>query len=391
MELELSNQPSRDVVRSSRILPLVVSAAFVLTGVVTTFLGPILPSLAARWRLSDSRSAYFFVTQYVGSIVGVGISSFLLPRRGHRFTIGFGYLLMALGVCGLGLTQWKFALSGTFTFGVALGLVIPASNVLISTLNPGRRAAALSILNFCWGLGAIAASAGVALAEHWGRIHDFAPALSGLLLIATVAVAFTPGTPHSEENTAPAIERRFVDWRMAAHVGAMFFLYVGVESSIGGWIATLAERASFGAGQAWILAPALFWSGLLAGRAAVPLLLRRLSEGRLTIFGLVIACAGICVLVLSHHRQWITISGAIVGAGLAAVFPITVTFLSRFRGMEKRIAGPMFGLSGLGGAVMPWLVGFLSTWFGSLHAGFVALLLVTVLLLWLHVSWSYES
>jgi fucose permease len=73
------------------------------------------------------------------------------------------------------------------------------------------------------------------------------------------------------------------------------------------------------------------------------------------------------------------------GFGLAAVFPITISLLACFQGMEKRMAGPMFALAGLGGAVMPWLVGVISTLSGSLQTGLLPPLIAAALLLWLHV------
>jgi FHS family glucose/mannose:H+ symporter-like MFS transporter len=39
--------------------------------------------------------------------------------------------------------------------GFSLGLTNPATNLLVSELNPDRRGAALNLLNLIWGLGAI--------------------------------------------------------------------------------------------------------------------------------------------------------------------------------------------------------------------------------------------
>jgi MFS transporter, FHS family, glucose/mannose:H+ symporter len=389
MDPVISAQLRRSSAGNLRALTVLVSSGFVLTGVVNTFLGPILPALAAHWHLSDSQSGYFFAAQFLGSILGVAISSFLLPRRGYRFSIGLSYLLMAAGVWGLALAQWQLALLGPFIFGVGFGVAIPGSNLLISALNQHRRASALSILNFCWGLGAVLAPFGLALAARWNHVGYFLPVLSGLLLITLIGMAATAegSSPH-EEAEPDGRDLEISRAPSVVTVGAMFFLYVAVEASIGGWIATLAERAQFGAGQAWIVAPAVFWAGLLTGRGITPLLLRRTSERHLTLIGLVVACLGILVLVLSHHRQWITLTGAAIGGGLSAVFPITVTFLSYFKEREKRIAGFMFGLAALGGVVMPWFVGAISTWSGSLHVGVLAPMLCALALLCLHTMWS---
>src|SRR5258708_18221184 len=155
MDLVISTRLDRDPAypstRRSRVLTTVVSTAFVLTGVVTTFLGPILPALASRWELSDSRSGYFFTAQFLGSMLGVGISSFLLPRSGFRFSLGLSYFLMAAGVGGLAFAGWKSSLLSTLAFGLGFRVAIPVSNLLISGLNHDRPSSTLIIFNFFWG------------------------------------------------------------------------------------------------------------------------------------------------------------------------------------------------------------------------------------------------
>src|SRR5262249_59897223 len=99
---------------------------------------------------------------------------------------------------------------------------------------------------------------------------------------------------------------------------------------------------------------------------------------------LAIACSGMSILIFSSHPYWINVAGVVTGWGLAAVFPITIALLSHFPTMEKQIAGPMFGLAGLGGTIMPWLVGVISTAFRSLQKGLMAPLLAALVLLCLH-------
>jgi fucose permease len=365
---------------------------FVFTGVVNTFMGPILPELAARWQLSDSRAGYFFATQFFGSILGVGMSSLLLPRRGFRFCIGLAYLLMAAGVSGMALPQWSYALVGAFVLGFGFGLVIPATNLLISVENPDRRASALSILNFCWGLGAVLAPAAIAICAHRNHASAFVLVLSMSLLLLTVALFLAPGAEPPLEEKQPRSRRHTpVPWRFAAMVGGMFYLYVAIESSIGGWIATLAKRTSFADAGHWALAPSLFWAGLLAGRGLAPLVLTRVRECRLAFYSLIIAVSGQCLIVASSEWKSIAAAGFVIGLGLAAVFPITIALLARFQDAEKRIAGPMFALAGIGGTTMPWVVGLVSTWTGSLQRGLIVPLLSTVLLLWLHPAVDHES
>jgi fucose permease len=58
--------------------------------------------------------------------------------------------------------------------------------------------------------------------------------------------------------------------------------------------------------------------------------------------------------------------------GCAAVYPITIALLSReFGPAASRIGSVMFTAANLGGACLPWLVGYSSDHFGGLKVGLV--------------------
>jgi MFS transporter, FHS family, glucose/mannose:H+ symporter len=371
--------------RRGQILVTLVHLAFVLTGVVTTFLGPLLPALSTRWQLSDARAGYFFTAQFFGSIAGVILSGFLLPRRGFRFSLALGYVSMAAGVMGLALGEWRLALLGTFVSGLGLGLVIPASNLLISSMNPDYRAAAISALNFCWGAGAVLAPYAISVVERRNILWDSVIALAAALLLAAITMIAAPVTaPSSAKRQAEIPWRNTGQRRLTAVVAALFFLYVGTETSLGGWIALLVKRLAVGHASLWLPAPSIFWGGLVLGRGISPLLLRRVRERTVALLGLTTATIAICVLTLAPNRPSMMAAACVAGLGLAPVFPVMVALLSRFGEMERRIAGPMFAVAGLGGAVLPWLVGVVSTGSGSLQTGLAVPLIASVLLLGLY-------
>jgi fucose permease len=379
--------PASSAPRSSEsTLATFASAAFVMTGVVTTFLGPLLPALSARWQLSDAQAGYFFSAQFLGSIAGGTLTSTLLPRRGFRFNLALGYALMAAGTCGLALAHWRLALAGTFTYGLGLGLAITASNLLISDLNSENRAAALSALNFCWSAGAVLAPFAIAVAERrnllWGSIETLAAAL----LLTAMVVWTAPGAASvAAEQQLQTPWRSVCGWRFTAVVAAMFFLYVGTEASLGGWIAALVKRAP-GSAALWLPAASMFWGGLALGRGLAPPLLRRAGARTVSLAGLAMAVAATGVLMRASSQAWMVAAASAGGLGLSAVFPITIALLSGFGEKERRVAGPMFALAGLGGAVLPWLVGAVSSASHSLQTGLIVPAAAGSLLLGLHGS-----
>lgn len=365
---------SRPVPRSrslSSAASIVLHAGFVVTGVVTTLLGPILPVLISRWSLSDQRAGLFFTAQFCGSMVGVASIGWLI-KRGYRHTFLCGFSLIAVGVAGLSLSSYVASLAATAMFGCGLGQGLSATNLWVAEIANARRVAALSILNLMWGIGAIASSPLVLLAGRHG-------ATSWLLYAIAIGAAFTalilvgmnlePGTPEDEGELGPA-RRENISTRSSVSLAALFFLYVGSENSVAGWVASLTKRTNAGSGDLWALAPMFFWGGLLAGRALVPLVPRWQRERALLVSGLLLAAAGIGLLLQARTFTSVAICVTACGLGLAAIYPILVTWLVKaFGEKSRRIGAIMFALAGMGGATMPLLVGLVSTGKGSLRAG----------------------
>jgi fucose permease len=63
---------------------LLLNVGFFVSGVVATLLGPVLPLLATRWNLIDSRAGYLFVAQFLGTTLAVLASGSLTRHFGPR-------------------------------------------------------------------------------------------------------------------------------------------------------------------------------------------------------------------------------------------------------------------------------------------------------------------
>jgi fucose permease len=157
---------------------------------------------------------------------------------------------------------------------------------------------------------------------------------------------------------------------------ALFFVYVGTETSFGGWLASYAHRMNSDAGTGqhafWAMTTAFFWGALLAGRALAPLALKFPKETAIARMGLTLALAG-GFMVVSARSMGLLIPGALLaGLGLASIFPISVSLLPRWFGNSvTTLSSAVFAAGNTGGAVLPWLVGVVSTHTGNLRFGFI--------------------
>lgn len=365
-------------------------AAFVPIGIVTVLLGPLLPILSARWSLNYSQAGSLFTAQFMGATAGALLSGVLVSRWGFRFAVTAGLLALAAGVGALPFGSRLLGIVCICCYGFGIGVTIPAINLFVAAMNPERRSAALSLLNFSWSVGAVACPFIVAAAAKVDKIPLLLVALAGFLLLLLVGIAAAPSSfaepavtaaPGVGTDELPETALLRLNRRSLLVVAALFFLYVGAENSFGGWIASYAKSLGTQSTSLAVMTPSFFFAALMLGRWLAPLVLNRIGEIKTAQAGLSVACLGMAGLVLSRTMPLVVTSVSVAGLGLAAIYPITISRLSQEFGQAAARAGSiMFTLANFGGASLPWLVGYSSHRFHDLRVGLAVPLAATVLM-----------
>jgi fucose permease len=349
---------------------------FVYIGIVTILLGPLLPYLVRHWSLSDSQAGFLFTAEYSGGVLGNLLTGLFLPRLGFSKLMGFAFLAFAIGFSFLGAGPWTLACLLIFVYGVALGLSVPSTNLRGTQLPSANTAAAVSLLNFSWGIGAVLCPFLIAALLPSLGLRGFSSSLSVLALLFAGVYFLRPTTSGVPIRLQPkrSLEIWLGQLRKAPAVPllVLFFFYVGVETAIGGWAAAYEKRLPGMESAAWTLAPSVFYSFLLIGRGLTPLVLRRFSQMSLSAGGLLCAVAGASVLAVSQTPFALHVGAAAAGLGLAPQYPLYVAWLAdTFREDANWLGALYFGSAGLGGAVIPWLVGIIAYHTDSLRAGLI--------------------
>lgn len=375
----------------SRYLVILLHIGFVLTGVVTTLLGPIIPVLSVKWSLNDSQAGFLFTAQFVGSMLGVAGSRRFISRWGFLGSLVVGFSLMAAGVAGGAVGGRAIGFISVFSYGIGLGITIPTTNLLVVELNPTRRAAAVNLLNFAWGLGAVTSPPFVALLVRHSDVFKPLLGLSAFLAMIAMGIMWFPKinsvTGPGPVDAISAAAHQVLFNPSVFLIGALVFLYVGTENAIAGWVASYALRLTEQPHPLWVLAPSIFWAALLLGRLTAPYTLRHVDEENLVLIGLATATLGGVLIFMELNLGGLLAGVGFAGAGLATVFPTTIAMLPRcFGGAAQKIASLIFLIAGLGGATLPWVVGFLSTRFGNLRVGLLVPLFASLAMILLQVA-----
>lgn len=289
--------------------------AFAATGFGTTLLGCLLPALHSAWNLTDARAGFLFACQFTGASLGA-----LLVREDLFGSIQHGYLVMVAGALALG-TLHSYAAAGAFVaFGIGMGMAMTAINMVGGTVfeHPG---AALSLLNASWIVGAALSPA---IATRWVR---FAQPMQIYFAVAVALAAIAFIFRHYRASLLGNHIRRLrvsegaTPWLLITGFSLLGFLYVGVEVSVSGWMMTFVHRLPIGGGLWAALITSCFWLAILCGRLLAPAILLRMSESRLLLASMIVACCSVISILLNHSPVAILLSAVAAGLALAPISP----------------------------------------------------------------------
>jgi fucose permease len=361
----------------------------------------MLPILIARWSMNDTQAGNLFLVQFLASLLGVQLSGVLLSRWGFRPAFLLGLLMMAAGVSTLYLGSLWLGLVSVAIYGFGIGLIVPTDNLLIAEIGahsapspsadsaaPASKAGAVSLLNFFWGVGAVFCSLMVA----WSAAHKLLPFFLGANAVFLVGLAISmrnlPFPPaETADKSASSSWRDLLKSPSIWLFAAVFLLYPGSETAVGGWIGSYVSRLGPRGQAIASMMPAFFWSALTIGRALGTAFLRHVSERQVLRTGYATSAAGIALMLWSPSLAGVIVGALITGLSYATLYPITVARLSeRFGVAARSIGAVMFSLASIGPALLPWLVGVVSHSTGSLRAGLLLPLGATVILFLLHLA-----
>ncbi len=354
--------------------------AFILTGLGTAMLGPLLPLLTRQWHLRDEQSGLLLLAQFCGSFLGGATISWRLKRG----------LLLGVSASSLGL--FVFAISPGLSFacpalllaGFGIGHSLTAVNILAGQRFSEKRASALSLLNFFWSFGAMLAP----LLSGWLSPHVALPhlilALAVLFAICASGLALQMRTGFTEsrpiEQVAEPGQRPGLLRTTFVFFMAMLFFYGGLETCLSGWLTTYAFRYGDKTLAISQYTTLLLWMSLTLGRIGSAGLLRKLPETFVWRLALLTTLLLTGCLMFAYTAATIALTAVCLGLSLSPWFPITLSLLMEQR-PRARQAGIVIAVSGLGAAALPWLMGVLSTRSGSLQRALVVPVLATCVLL----------
>jgi fucose permease len=336
-------------------------------GVVLTTLGAILPSLIERFGLDKASAGSLFLLMSSGILAGSLLFGPAVDRYGYKGLLLASLLLVLLGLEGIAFAGSLGVLRlANFAVGLGGGVINGGTNALVSDVSEEGRSAGLSLLGIFFGVGAVGVpfSLGVLLdVFSYGALVAAAGLTVLVPLALTAAIGFP--TPKQAQGLPPGSAARLLGDRALILFGLLLFLQSGMEITVGGWAATYFQEHLALTGNRALLFLSLFWFGMMLARLVLGGVLRRAAPAAALRGAIGIACVGALLLLASTQLALAALGIFLIGAGLAAGFPVVLGFVGdRYAALSGTAFSIVLTMGLVGGSLLPWTTGVLGQAYG---------------------------
>jgi fucose permease len=337
---------------------------FLALGVIVGTWGAHIPSVKARYALSEASLSLVLLAVACGTVASLFVAGHVVGRLGARKTCA----VAALGMCAclggaLHYPGTGALVAAMLVFGAAVSLFDVSINTEGSELEALGGRAIMSNLHGMFSLGGMA---GAAIAAGLLAI-GVAPGpqlvgVSGAVAIIAFGASRSMLTAHARSgDDGEAAHFAWPKGRLLL-IGALIFAGMTAEGVMYDW-SVLYLKQDVGMPQALAaLGYATFCAAMALSRFGGDVLRSRYSERALLRVGATVAAVSMTAVLVSSSASIAFIGFALAGAGLAPVAPILFTAASRLPGVSRAAAIASVTSIGYGGFMIgPPLVGSIAT------------------------------
>ncbi len=345
-----------------RVLIAFLCTVFVALGLSIASIGPALPEFAHVARIDVSSVGILYSALFAGFLASQVTATVLLERTGTRVAILFALGVLASGTVGLALANsLSTLLSASAVLGLGYGFGTIGINLVASRLVPHRPAFVVNLINVLYGVGTVVGPLLTSAVLRSGGRARWVPAVGGLTAFALLPWAFRvlPRDAQARlREVTPLPSSRAVPVALLL-MGALVFLYGGIESGFSGWAPTYLERTLGFTPASAALSMSIYWLSYLAGRIVSTALALRMGPAVVLEGSLVVLVAGGLVLAFSVGHTWgTTVAMMLLGGATGPIYPSMFGVVTQRFADRAAFAVSAVSTIGCGGAMLlPWAMG----------------------------------
>jgi FHS family Na+ dependent glucose MFS transporter 1 len=333
-------------------------ATFITLGMTQAIIGPALPWLARNTTSRLDQVSVIFIASSLGYMAGSQIGGWTYDRiQGHRVQ-ALALLAISLGISLVPMQSSLWLLVAIlFLLGISQGTLDAGGNTLLTWIHGEKLGPYMNGLHFFFGVGSFLAPLIFArMVLVTSNIHWAYWLIALLILPISTWMWFLPSPPIRRRITAVS-EDGSINGLFLLIV--LFFVFtVGLELGFGNWIYTFSSQLNLTDETGAAYLTSAFWGALSVGRL-IGIGISSRFHPRFILLADMIGCLFAFTIIFLWPSSLLAlwIGTIMMGLSIASVFATGLAFADQHVSLSGVMTGWILVGGGVGGMVIPWLIG----------------------------------
>jgi fucose permease len=356
--------------------------AMAALGIYLSAYQSLVDAIKVSFLIDNTTVGFIIALHFVGVTVLPLITGEIGDRFGKKTVIMMGFIFFLAGLVVIIFAQTIVLLAvGVLFVGAGFGIIEALFTAMLvdTNIEPGKPIF-ISQTFFCLGtvLGPfISLLFNNVLNLPWKTNYIFILVLILILFIIFIfkGVNFKRNEPINKKTF---ITFQLIKKRLIILFAVSLLLYVGVEEGIAFWINDLFKQVQT-ASYMGLFAISVYWGGMAVGRLVCSKINNYMRQ---TVLAGLLAAMVIGVVAIAFSSEAVrTVCFFFLGFGLSSVWPAIVSETNnRFPQYSGTVSGIMLFVSGVGGMMIPLLMGIIGdSW--NMQAAFILIPVITLIIL----------
>lgn len=353
-------------------------------GISLVTLGSVAPNLQQQFQLDKIASGALFSILPVGILVGSLVFGPFADRFGYKTILILSGVVIFVGFQGIAYSSSLSILKlCVFLFGVSGGMLNGAANALVSDISEENKSANLSLLGVSFAIGALGMPFILGTLQSSYEYKQIVSSVGILPLAATVLFIVTKfPAPKQAQNLPLKQIPDLLRNPIILLVGFFLFCQSSFEGIINNWTTTyLIQRLNVPESNA-LYALSLHVVGMAVMRIFLGSVFRQAPGEVVMKISFAMLLVGVALLKWSDGHQFAIAGLVLIGAGLAAGFPVMLGIVGeKFADLSGTAFSIVLTIALLGNMIVNFLMGVIAEKFGIIHLTSMAFILTAIMVL----------
>ncbi|HZW39863.1 MAG: MFS transporter [Syntrophothermus sp.] len=296
-----------------------------LFGIVLTSLGSILPVITERFHMDQLTAGSLVSILPFGVLAGSLIFGPIVDKYGYKFVLITCIILVLFGLQGLNANEFYLLQLGIFLIGFGGGVINGGTNALVADISD-EKGANLSLLGVFFGIGALGLPSLLSIFPGLqSTIINAVGIFMSLPLIFILAVRFP--APKNPQGFPLMESGKLLKSPVLYLLSFVLFFESGMEGMVSNWTTTFISKTLVEKSELALVVLSSHIAGLTVARLILGWVLKKVSPVKVLYASIGIIILSAVIIILSNNINLSIIGFALLGAGFAAGFPITLGFV----------------------------------------------------------------